>query len=774
MKKIFVNFCFILILLNSCTKVTNLSDEAKLTDFKIQTVTPSEIELGAPEIKGDTIYIPVLRGISLFPMSISALPEYSAETEQVVPGTSFKSFNDIKFDLEDIELNKFYVVAKSGQTKPYYINLLIEDQENQNDFKELNITGTSQSNILISPKGFVNPVKRTITLYAIEATFPLEINASAVLSENAYIKAGGNMLEKELLVMSFKNFGDHVSYTVEAENGAIQEWEIFLNKAVESNGTESSDILASLSLNSSKQTAEIKTSGYKLNDVFVNNQDALITYIVAPLSRSLNVEIVPTLTTLINSQIMGYKVGESVIFENYNSKNSFYVLDGRSGYYKTWNFYMMEGGIGEITGFTFTNKDNSSSGKYTEIDATSIIDNVNKLITLNVIKSTTLASYWPVTVTATEVACTDGATVEIAPLVFKNINDSTHFKVKNTLGEDIGWTVKLFKVQTSTKAEIDSVRILNSSYPIDNVIVYKNSNDVFIDLKDRKALPLRIQPHIYVSAGANFEDFQNGNFMEFNSFTDTIKINVIAQSGDIVTWKLQLMEKSQLYNSNFDLWKSATDIDPIPGTGRGWATANNLYIKGTSRTENSPYGYAAQLKTDIVSFPANLITSATLFLGTFKLSIADMGNPRKMTYFGVPFEARPEAVSIDVKYIPGPVYQESVHTGGSGLSSKYVLEDRNGEDRGHIWIELLHWEGPGNIDYHATSVEGLHILARGEYVASKNENWIKVTIPLEKWEDYNKYQPTHLAVAMASSIGGHLFIGSKGSVLTVDNFELIY
>ncbi|MDR0566989.1 MAG: hypothetical protein LBG47_08160, partial [Prevotellaceae bacterium] len=63
-----------LFLFGACTKVMDLSDEAKLTDFLVKSVTPSDIRLGTPVIDRDTVKIPVLRGVTLFPMSICAEP----------------------------------------------------------------------------------------------------------------------------------------------------------------------------------------------------------------------------------------------------------------------------------------------------------------------------------------------------------------------------------------------------------------------------------------------------------------------------------------------------------------------------------------------------------------------------------------------------------------------------------------------------------------------------------------------------------------------------
>jgi hypothetical protein len=264
--------------------------------------------------------------------------------------------------------------------------------------------------------------------------------------------------------------------------------------------------------------------------------------------------------------------------------------------------------------------------------------------------------------------------------------------------------------------------------------------------------------------------------MEFGAFSDTVKVDIVSRSGLKKTWKFLLLEKSQLQNSNFELWITSgiPTIDPIPGKGRGWATANNVMVRGTEPVKNGAKGFAAEMTTNIISIPRNLITSATLFLGYFDMTTISLDRPRTMTKFGIPFEAKPIAFEIDAKYAPGDNYQKSRLVSGSGISAQYVLDDLEGEDRGQIYVELIHWNGAGKLDYAGEPTVGVHVLARGEYIISGNREWSRLHIPLERKPDYGRYQPTHLVFVAASSIDGHLFTGAKGSKLTVDNFELIY
>jgi hypothetical protein len=766
------------LLFGACTKVMELGDDTGLKGFTIKSVVPADIQLGTPVIAGDTVKIPVLRGITLFPMSISAEPLISSETEQAVTGTSFSSFDDIKFDLEDIQANTFYLVAKSGLTRPYHIKLDIKNQEEGNDFKQFEITGIPQ-NSTFATKGYINPIKRTITIYGINAGFPLTLTAAASLSGNAYIKNQHDVTTGKELQLSFNRYGDSIMYDIEAENGDIREWKVFVKQAKEVTGTETQDILSAVSLNPAKQKVEIKSGEYQLKEFGTDNEAGKFIMAITPATAAENVyiEIVPTLTILSNSQTVGYKSGESIVFNDYGSAGGFVILDSRTGYYRNWKFVLTQSGTGDISAFRFAY---SSGRDYIRIDSdATVIDNIAKQITLTVTHTGASSAYWPLIVTANGIDCSEGASVAIDPLIFNRIDDSARFSVVSANGTAATWKVSLIPPQTAALANIDSVEIRASSYPAltdRDILVSANTADIFIDLKDKNALPVRIQLYLHISDGAEFESFQNGDFMEFTSFADAVGVNIVSRSGERKTWKFQLLEKSQLHNSDFELWTNSVTptIDPVPGIRRGWATANNVMEKGTAPVDNGANGLAAEMTTNILTFPKNLITSATLFLGYFDMSTISLDKPRSMTKFGIPFEAKPVAVAVDMKYIPGDSYQQSRLVSGSGVAAQYVLDNLDGEDRGQIWVELIHWNGAGQMNYAGEPTAGVNVLARGEYIASGRTEWTRLKIPIERRPGYEQYMPTHLVFVAASSIDGHLFKGSKGSKLTIDNFELIY
>ncbi|MFR4037130.1 MAG: PCMD domain-containing protein [Butyricimonas faecalis] len=145
--------------------------------------------------------------------------------------------------------------------------------------------------------------------------------------------------------------------------------------------------------------------------------------------------------------------------------------------------------------------------------------------------------------------------------------------------------------------------------------------------------------------------------LTFSGPKDIKQITLIANDNqDERVWNIQVVPTIE--NSNFESWvnigTSKVNIDPTPGKGLGWATANNTFVQGTTPV---PYqkGYAAQIQTGIQNLTGlgigELITAGTIFTGYFQIKISALSNPPLMTYFGIPFITRPQSISFDAKYV---------------------------------------------------------------------------------------------------------------------------
>ena len=308
-----------------------------------------------------------------------------------------------------------------------------------------------------------------------------------------------------------------------------------------------------------------------------------------------------------------------------------------------------------------------------------------------------------------------------------------------------------------------------------NGIIY--ISDPAADLGDGKKRTIRnvvlaLSPEATVAAESEYT---------FESYEDVKTISVTSADGQTVReWRLQFTELIQIPNSDFELWgKFGNDInngvqtiDPVPGKGKGWATANNSFVQGTVPIDYQG-GKAAQLTTkiqDAIVF-GDLIAAGSLFTGEFRLNVSALDDSRSMTYFGVPYTLRPTAMEVDLRYEAGDTLCRAVKEG-----TRYHIEPIEGTDRGHAWIELLRWEGPGEFDYHGRQPSKAIVLGHGELILDGTDGsfrtWKRYTIPITYTDETSL--PTHIAIVFSSSWKGDDYEGAPGSVLEVDNVQLIY
>jgi hypothetical protein len=183
--------------------------------------------------------------------------------------------------------------------------------------------------------------------------------------------------------------------------------------------------------------------------------------------------------------------------------------------------------------------------------------------------------------------------------------------------------------------------------------------------------------------------------------------------------------------------------------------------------------YAVQLRTvlkDVLGI--RKLGAAGLFTGFFKLNLAYLGDPVRMTKMGRPFLMRPAKAVFSGKYTAGhPYYEENPDT-------RQPVEAA-GSDRGSCRIRLEHWtDAAGKVLYHYTPVTPEEyeavtrtVVGKGEYIIDPTPGWTDMEVPVHY---SSNLQVTHIVVDFASSEDGASFRGAHGSVLTVDNFRLVY
>lgn len=268
---------------------------------------------------------------------------------------------------------------------------------------------------------------------------------------------------------------------------------------------------------------------------------------------------------------------------------------------------------------------------------------------------------------------------------------------------------------------------------------------------------------------------------EMQDFTETVTYVVTAEDGSTADWLVNVISAApnpQLPNSNFDQWYAVGNYMQ-PGENADntiWGTANRaVAIVGSANTIPEDLGggdFAARMTT--VAAPLIVrIAAATLFTGSFTDGFPSATDPRSNIDFGAPFSGRPEAFTIDYRYMPGDSYEDADGNplqGGDECDIYVLLQKREGDQVERIGTGWFR-DGTAVADWSNIEVE----IKYGELTPSDPEfEYANVRAEEnETWGNPNDI-PTHIVVVFSSSALGDFFTGAIGSDLWVNNLELIY
>lgn len=216
----------------------------------------------------------------------------------------------------------------------------------------------------------------------------------------------------------------------------------------------------------------------------------------------------------------------------------------------------------------------------------------------------------------------------------------------------------------------------------------------------------------------------------------------------------------QLPNMSFDDWSKDNKYPNASGSDV-WDSANSSGAAvTTSPSTDAVEGYAARLES-VSAF--GMLAAGNIFTGKF-VKLAGMGAELD---WGIPFESRPLALRGWYKYSPATVNKV-----------KDPYKDQMGKsDQCQILAFLTDWDSPFRVNTNTKTFVDLDndpgIIALGQFNTSESSaEYIEITIPLVYRS--NDRMPRYIVIAGASSRFGDYFTGGIGSVLYLDQFELIY
>ena len=272
-------------------------------------------------------------------------------------------------------------------------------------------------------------------------------------------------------------------------------------------------------------------------------------------------------------------------------------------------------------------------------------------------------------------------------------------------------------------------------------------------------------------ASAKIEGLQSGT---------TYQCRLVNASGSVLGESTFTTEEATaLYNGNYDLWyqagktwytgesgKSFWDTSN-PGTTQGLGAAVNINpTQGNTNVVHTQGGKSAELKSQFkVKFAA-----ASLYTGSFGELVGMNG---AKINFGQLFTSRPTALHGFFQYAPATVGYVgdnqptgTIAKGDPDVCSIYIALAKKSYTVDNTKVETF-------IQFKTDN----NIIAYGELplkeCVSTNGTWKEFTIDLE-YKTLEKPNDMYLIVVASASKYGDYFTGGDGSILYVDDFELIY
>ncbi len=283
------------------------------------------------------------------------------------------------------------------------------------------------------------------------------------------------------------------------------------------------------------------------------------------------------------------------------------------------------------------------------------------------------------------------------------------------------------------------------------------------------SLPVDITATFSLPAGAKSVP-ASGETITLNSMDQGVKYTITAEDGSMVEYYVALRD-NQIPNSDFEDWFTASGMNGVPyqepGKSAGttvWATANNgtsIYgVYGTLPVADGDNTIVQITTGETVMVP---VTSGTIFTGKFDMdgAINNPMDPTKATLFGIPFSLRPDAMRFKYAYQPGTRYIKATPNNPTNIFGGFTVTEVEGEDKCAAYAILEKRDGTNVL-----------VVGRAEFYSGELQDVLtEVTVPFIYT---SSEKPTHISVVFASSTDGAHFTGSVGSVLSIDDLELIY
>lgn len=280
---------------------------------------------------------------------------------------------------------------------------------------------------------------------------------------------------------------------------------------------------------------------------------------------------------------------------------------------------------------------------------------------------------------------------------------------------------------------------------------------------------------------------------EKQDFSKPVTYTVTSEDGVTNTVYTVTVGKGRKYD--FETWVVGNEgqkpEDTFYEVAGGWSSSNTgaLFLKTllkltdrfvVTQSDDAYSGKSAARIETLDTQGANMgfvkvpkVTTGTLFLGDFS---TDLGNTLASTKFGIPFASKPKALKGYYKYTPGEVYYKSSKENADEFE---VVEGKKDECAiNAILYEVSTFDDPNYDEYLTgvnvnTSDKLVAVAQLADGTAKAEYTPFEINFQFIPGKDYDSAKKYRLSIICSSSKDGDSFSGAPGSVLFVDDFELI-
>ncbi|MDE6854501.1 MAG: DUF4493 domain-containing protein [Muribaculaceae bacterium] len=248
-------------------------------------------------------------------------------------------------------------------------------------------------------------------------------------------------------------------------------------------------------------------------------------------------------------------------------------------------------------------------------------------------------------------------------------------------------------------------------------------------------------------------------------------------------------QAEQLPDSSFEEWFTYNGKVEIPGAtyekdkdlsywdsgNHGSTTLGASYNLTTGSTDYAHSGLkSARLESKYVVMA---LAAGNIFYGRYIRTAA----PNGVLGWGRPFTSRPKAMRVWVKYTPKTVDHGGNHIANGSMDQGIIytalVDDSKQTDSktGQSWPAIIMTNKSNESKAQLFDSNGDNVIAYGEHVfteATSGDGMIQIEIPIEYRKEGVK--PANIIVVASASRYGDFFQGAAGSVMYLDDIELVY